>query len=123
MTKSSPDFFRLLASGDFTLERPVTKIKASNSGLTITDTSASSNSNGLMVDCSRKSKIEKASAGKGATCKSLGGVRYYENLIPYGHTSKTWTELRCSFKVTSINKSKKKVNFTYTTSKWNSSTW
>lgn len=100
-----------------------TTIKASSSGLQITKTHADSNSAGLLHDVSCKSKIEKASAGKGKTCKSKGGVRWYEDLVPVGHTSKKWRNLRCKFKVTSINKDKKKVYYTYSTEKWTSEYW
>ena len=84
-------------------------LTASKSGLTIRKVTASTNSSGQMFDVGKNCKIVKKSAGKGQTCKTLAGVRWYCN-TPYGHLPKKWKKLTSSFKVTSINTSKKKVN-------------
>ena len=121
-TKKHCQKYTMVAGGTVKLTLTTT-IKASSSGLKITGTSATSNSNGVCHDTSRKSKIEKASAGKGASCKALGGVQWYTSLIPYGHTSKKWQKLRQTFSVSSINKTKKVVNFSYSTKTFSSSSW
>lgn len=97
-------------------------LKASSSGLKITKVSATTNSSGQMHDVEKKCKITKASAGKGSTCKTLAGVRWYCT-TPYGNLPKKWKKLTSSFKVTSINTSKKKVNYTCSVSSSSSNSW
>lgn len=97
-------------------------LTASKSGLTIRKVTASTNSSGQMFDVGKNCKIVKKSAGKGQTCKTLAGVRWYCN-TPYGHLPKKWKKLTSSFKVTSINTSKKKVNFNCSVSSSASNSW
>ena len=114
-------YVKVVAVG--TLSLNVTNhLTASKSGLTIRKVTASTNSSGQMFDVGKNCKIVKKSAGKGQTCKTLAGVRWYCN-TPYGHFPKKWKKLTSSFKVTSINTSKKKVNYNCSVSSSASNSW
>ena len=104
-------YVKVVAVG--TLSLNVTNhLTASKSGLTIRKVTASTNSSGQMFDVGKNCKIVKKSAG----------VRWYCN-TPYGHFPKKWKKLTSSFKVTSINTSKKKVNYNCSVSSSASNSW